>query len=914
MSSHPILSDKDIKKQMIPKFRENHKKYYPVKKLEELGFHRGICSQCGTGFWSQDNSRKVCGESVCSGGYTFIGKPLTRKRNLGYQEAWNRYVEIFNQWGYKKLDRYSVVARWYDDLYFTAAGINAFQPYIVSGEQDPPHQAVLEPQTVLRYNDIDNVGITGTHYTAFIMVGQHVFNSKKLGELYWMPEGIEQIFTFLKDGLTIPEREIVFHEDVWAGGGNFGPSMEFFAGGIELGNQVYMQYDSATMQQLETRIIDMGAGLERWSWVTSDAYTSYETTFPEVMKYLYTATGFTPDRNIWQQFMPYAGTLNVDEVDNIRAAWSKVASNLGMTLDSLYKSILPNRALYAIADHTRNLLFAIHDGALPSNVGGGYNLRNILRRCYSLIDEFEFDIDFHKIFEVHAGEIGNWFTELKEFGSLFDILDLEKSRYKDTQTKNVQFIQRLVKEKQEISTQELLKLYDSRGITPEMVHQIDPTILIPEDFYMKAQELHEQRQQKERPKLLDAKVSPTKTLYYEDAYASQHSFEANVLATGDSWVVLDQTHFYPEGGGQIGDTGSLNNVKVVDTQKYNNQIFHYVEDTSSFTVGQNITGQVDWDRRYRLMKLHSGTHLVKWAATKVLGPHIWQAGAVKKPDYATLDITHYKNVTHDEMQQIELLVNKAITEHPVESIIRMVPRTEAEQKFGMEIYQGGAIPETNLRIVSWNDHEACGGTHLLNSKEIGFLKITKSERIQDGIVRLTYVSGQQALKLVQQSETIVRTLSQQWKVGTADVIKEAEKITSEWLENQKEVTQLREKVVLWGLEKVLQISKSEIWLQSSFEDIRLLSSVFGKFLQDQYQVLQDSPKTIIVTTKNGLLAASTDPGINVEHFLQQYCGIVKQSKGKSKKQQPDPSGAIPFYQGFKLKSETIVNIQPEFIL
>ena len=903
----PMLTDKQIKKKMKPKFKEEYQKYYPVKKLEELGFHRGVCSKCGTGFWSQDTSRTTCDDTVCSGGYRFIGKSLTNKK-LTYKGAWDKYVSIFKQWDYKPLNRYPVVARWYDDLYFTAAGINAFQPFIVAGQQDPPYQRVLEPQMCLRFNDIDNVGITGTHYTSFIMVGQHVFNSKRLGESYWMPEGIEQIYTFLKEGLAIPSNEITFHEDIWAGGGNFGPSIEYFAGGMELGNQVYIQFDSATFNQLDTRVIDMGAGLERWAWFSSGEFTSYETTFPKVMKYLYNATGIKPDPDVWSRFMRYSGTLNVDEVDDVRTAWSNVASTLGMNYQELRDAILPVRSLYVLADHTRNLLFAIRDGGLPSNVGGGYNLRNLLRRCYSLIDEFKFDLDFHKIFETHINEIGSWFTDLKEIGSLYEVLDLEKDRYYETKTKNKSFIDRLVKDKDEIKEEELLKLYDSKGITPESILEVNPKIKIPENFYLRVNELHEQRQQRYAKTSLATEVPPTQKLYYEDTYAGQKPFTAKVLDIVDNkWIVLDRTHFYPEGGGQVADTGVLNEIKVLDTQIENQRVFHHVEKITSFKKGQKVVGVIDWERRYHLMKLHSATHLVNWASKEILGPHIWQAGARKLPDKATLDITHYKSLTYEETQKIEKLVNEKISEKPVESKIEYYPRTEAEQKFGMEIYQGGAIPHTELRIVQWLDNEACGGTHLKNSGEIGLLKIVKSERIQDGIVRLEYEIGGTAFERVQSEEAVLKDLTERWKISIEDVPKQAEKITAEWLSQSKELTLLREQVFLINMDKVLSSSKQTIWIKSSQSDLRVLSPMFVKFITSNSSALQGNPKTVYLTTANftDIMAFTTEESVDLELELKNYCEIVKKPKN-SKKKGKQTSSEIGFYQGFMVNTEKLL--------
>ena len=223
------MDDKAIKKLMKPEFAKNYEKYYPVKTLRSLGYERYVCKKCGRGFWSQ-KPRDFCDESECSGGYRFIGESVTRKQ-FEYKEAWDTYVKTFEQWGYVPLERYPVVCRWYEDLYFVAAGINDFQPYVVAGEIEPPAPAVLEPQFCLRFNDIDNVGITGRHYTGFIMVGQHTFNTPEK-HVYFKEEGIAQIHEFLTKGLGIPADELVFHEDVWAGGGNFGPSIEYFSRGL----------------------------------------------------------------------------------------------------------------------------------------------------------------------------------------------------------------------------------------------------------------------------------------------------------------------------------------------------------------------------------------------------------------------------------------------------------------------------------------------------------------------------------------------------------------------------------------------------------------------------------------------------------------------------------------------------------
>ncbi|MHA1983719.1 MAG: alanine--tRNA ligase [Candidatus Hodarchaeales archaeon] len=870
-----ILSDKEIKKKMIPQFHKNYQKYYPVEKLGKLGFNRKVCTNCGRGFWATIE-RQVCDDSVCVGGYRFIGNPLTSKR-LGYKEAWDTYVDIFNQWDYKPIKRYPVVSRWYDALEFTAAGINVFQPYTVQGKVDPPYQRVLEPQMCLRFNDLDNVGITGTHYSAFIMVGQHVFNSKKLGESYWIEEGIEQIYIFLNQGLGISSQDIIFHEDVWSGGGNYGPSMEFFAGGIELGNQVYIQYDSATMEQLDTRVIDMGAGLERWSWFCSDKPTSYETTFPLLMEYLYKNSGYKPNRDIWTPFMRYAGLLNVDETDNISESWNHVAKKIGVTVKELEKEIHPIRALYTIADHTRNLLFAIRDGGLPSNVGGGYNLRNILRRCYSFIDEHQFIFDFYKLFELHIEELGDWFPELKEKGSLYDILNLEKNRYSETTEKNKKSLKRLLKGKKEVSIDTFIDLYDSQGITPELVKQFDPSIEIPHDFYLRVQERHDQRKLVVETFKITSNAPKTKQLYYEDTYASKKLFKAKILDVVDNeWIVLDKTHFYPEGGGQANDVGTINNEKVIDVQSDSGVIFHMVKSPSKLKIGQRISGQVDWLRRYELMKLHSGTHLVNAVAYDVLGNHIFQAGAKKSPGKAHIDLTHYKNLTQEEIDEIERQVNYFINTEPIESTIKYYPRDQAEAKFSTSIYAGGAIPSTDLRIVSFKDNEACSGTHLRSTGEIGFLKITGADRIQDGIVRLSYEIGQTAVQRVQKQESLLRELSRIWKVSFDDIPKTGIKFFEEWKKLGKEVKGLQTNFISALLTSAVEGSNDIEWVQLPFKD----QGAINPALEEQLDSVKEKNKTLIVylETTSTLLAISGNSELNLVDYLQKFSKNVKKGK------------------------------------
>ena len=231
-------TDKEIKKEFKAKASKEPEKYYATSVLKSEGFKRKQCTSCNIYFWTITNS-EVCGNPACSGGFSFIGNtPATKK--LDYIGVWTEFSKLFKKWGYTPIKRYPVVARWRDDTDFVQASIYDFQPYVVSGEVEPPANPLVVPQICLRFNDIDNIGITGAHYCAFVMIGQHAFMKPK----DWnQPKYFTDIHNWLKQGLGLRNEEITFHEDAWAGGGNFGPCMEYFSRGLELGNQVYMMFE-----------------------------------------------------------------------------------------------------------------------------------------------------------------------------------------------------------------------------------------------------------------------------------------------------------------------------------------------------------------------------------------------------------------------------------------------------------------------------------------------------------------------------------------------------------------------------------------------------------------------------------------------------------------------------------------------
>ncbi len=777
-----MLTDKEIKKTYKAQFSKSPEKYYATSVLEGERFKRKKCPACGLFFWSI--ASETCGNPECSGGFRFIGKSPAKEK-LGYIEVWKKFSSLFKARGYTPIPRYPVVARWRTDTDFVQASIYDFQPYVVKGEVAPPANPLVIPQFCLRFNDIDNIGFTGAHYTGFVMIGQHAFMP---------PDEFDQqtyfadIHHWLRKGLGLPNEEIIYHEDVWAGGGNFGPCMEFFSRGLELGNQVYMLYEKTDTghKELAIKVLDMGMGHERNAWFTNAAATSYETTFPTAIRELYAKTGIKTDKALVQQFLPYAAYLNIDEVDDIDKVWRDIAKKLNHDVAEIKGKIIPLASLYAVAEHTRSLLFAFNDGALPSNVGGGYNLRVILRRALDMVERYQWNVDFHKLFELHASYLKPLYPELGEnLDDVKKIFDVERAKYKATRQKTQQLMQSLMKKK--VTDAELLKVYDSHGVSPELLAEeakkSGSMITIPENFYARVTEIHEKKEQKHATKKefeLDLRdVKPTEALYFKDTKLTEN--QAKVVKIIGNHVILDKTVAYPTSGGQLHDIGAINGQEFIDVFKQNTVIVHTLREKPRLKVGETITVKIDYDRRLQLGQHHTATHIINAAARRVLGNHANQASAFKDVHKARIDITHYESLSPEQLQKIEEEANKIISQK-IKIVKSFMSRQDAEKTFGMSIYQGGVPIGKDLRIVNIvnTDVECCGGTHLDNTSDVEKIKILGSSKISDSIVRIEFVAGKKVKEELLKESLLLQEVIKVLGVKKEFVPSYAEEIFTRW--------------------------------------------------------------------------------------------------------------------------------------
>jgi alanyl-tRNA synthetase len=758
------------KKELAALFSSNPDRYYKVSLFDKMGFTRKKCTRCEKFFWTLDIARDFCPDHE---NYGFIGKPPTNKR-LDYVNAWKETEKFFRANDHKIVRRYPVVCRWREDLYFTIASIVDFQRVI--GNQvvfELPANPLVVPQMCLRFNDIENVGLSGRHYTGFCMIGQ-TCNADAPGG-YWKDKCIDLDFGMLTKGLGIKAEDITFVEDVWMGAGAFGYSLEYFVRGLELGNAVFTEFEGNEndYRVMPNKIIDMGAGLERFSWITMGTPTSYDCCFGPVVGKLVDMTGTDTDQEVLTKYFESV-SLKLDNKtggssSSIRDLKLLIAKEMNISEEQLSAFVAPYEAIYTISDHIRTLVFAISDGALPSNVGGGYNLRVILRRALSILERLGWKniIRVEDIAELHIDYLRQMYPELEDHRQdVKTILQLEASRYSSSRERmnSVAMSLKSSKKAKELTVDDLIRLYESDGITPDFLMEQGIVQNVPSTFYTKLAELHTSQVSSQSSKPIPGLegLPPTKLLYYQDE--SIHHFHAKVLKVVEGkYIVLDQTAFYPRGGGQEPDTGEIEGVKVVEVTKQADVVVHKIEGGGGRIPAeeQTVHGTVNGRRRDLITKHHTATHVLNSASRNALGSWVWQNSAFKEETYGRLDITHHSTLTREEVKKIERMANWVIREnHPV--IIKTYDRGDAEQQFSFRIYQGGIVPTSNVRIVNINgwDIEACGGTHVKSTGEIGLVKIVKSERIQDGVVRLEFVAGEAAVSYMQQLDSQLASIAQ----------------------------------------------------------------------------------------------------------------------------------------------------------
>ncbi|MEM1526555.1 MAG: alanine--tRNA ligase [Ignisphaera sp.] len=747
------------------------------------GYRRQQCTQCNAFFWSIVD-RDNCGDVPCTD-YTFLKIPA--KRKLSYREVRDLFLDFFRRNGHEVVEPRPVVARWREDLYLTIASIVVFQPHVTSGLVPPPANPLVIAQPCVRLEDIDSVGLTlGRHLTNFIMGGHHAFNYRDKN-VYWTNETVEYAYKFFVEELGVPEEEITFKESWWEGGGNAGPCFEVAVGGLELATLVFMMYRSfdGKYEELPIKIVDTGYGIERIAWFTQKTPTAFHAVYGSLLSEFHKLIGVLEPRE--ELLLTALQGMPRIKTGGRTSLFSYVANSLGVNIKEVEEELSKVFDLYAILDHTKTAMMMLADGVVPSNSGEGYLARLVIRRTIRRLHRLNREV---KLVDLIARQINFWGDMYPQAyrgrDRILEMIELEDERYR-TLLSRVSAIASRFSSKQP-SVEDLVEVYDAHGIPPEILAEeiekrYSKKVEVPEYFYSVVASKHS------RPKALKtveevelprevvewASRSPsTQQLFHLDQYVRR--FEAKVLGIHGNYIILDRTAFYPQGGGQLGDRGYLHidgrSIRVVDTKKVGDVVVHVAESSEGLEVGDIVEGEIDWRTRYKKMRHHTATHILLGALRRILGEHVWQAGAEKTEYKARLDITHYKMPSEEEIRKIEELAN-SIIDNAINVEVHLLPRNEAEKKYGFTLYQGGVPMTPTIRVVEipgW-DAQACFGTHVRNTSEVGAIKIVNVEKIADGIVRFEFVVATALPQHIYQLEGKLKVVAESISSTPAEVDK-----------------------------------------------------------------------------------------------------------------------------------------------
>lgn len=864
------------------------------RQLEELGFAKKTCTTCGNDFWSIGD-RATCGDAPCDR-YEFIGNPATLKKYdlFDIQKEFNNF---FKERGHTPINRYPVLAkRWRDDVFLVGASIYDFQPWVTSGLVEPPANPLVIAQPSIRLNDVDNVGRTGRHMTCFTMGAHHAFNTDE-NQVYWKDETVKYCHDFIKH-IGIDPSEITYIESWWEGGGNAGPCYEICVRGVELATLVFIQYKTTPegLKEIPLKIVDTGYGLERFAWISQGTPTAYDASFGPVIDQLKKLADVELDENIQAENARIAGMMDIEDIADLKELRRRVAERLGISSEELKNATEPMEAVYVIADHTRCLCFMLADGVIPSNVKEGYLARLVLRRTIRFMKDLKLKESLGDIMKIQLDFLSKTYPEIKEQQNhILNVVNLEETRYSKTVSKGRQLVKKSIKDlkkenKNEIPVEMLIKLYDSHGMPPETIEEIAESekfkAAVPDNFYTLVAEEHSEEDVEEKREI-ELDFPETDLVFYNNPYKTE--FEAGIIGFHENNVILDRTIFYPEGGGQpsdvgfIGVKGKKDKFRVLHAEKIQSVVLHRmdIEDVEKLKPykGSRVTGEIDPARRTLLTQNHTATHLIVAAARRVLGGHVWQAGAQKGVKKSRIDLSHYKRISNDDLQEIELITNRYVMEnHPVHT--KWMNRTSAEKKYGFRLYQGGVVPGANIRTVKIDgiDVQACAGTHVKRTGDIGMVTITRTERIQDGVERLEFSTGEAAVKAVQTNDDILKKSSSVFKVTAEQLPKTCDRFFNEWKAFKNEIERLKDEIAWLKISELLDYAVE-------IEDMKVLSWVVEADINELVKIATDLTENengidvVVIGNREGKIVGSSSKkavgtGVKINEIIKDAAGIL----------------------------------------
>jgi len=733
------------------------------------------------------------------------------------------FLNYFKEKEHEIVDSSSLVPGNDPTLLFTNAGMVQFKDVFLGQDKRPYNRATSSQRCVRaggKHNDLENVGYTARHHTFFEMLGNFSFGD------YFKREAIHYAWEFLTEVLNLPAEKLwvtVFNEDqqaediwlkemkisperfsrigakdnFWSMGdtGPCGPCSEIFydhgediPGGppgtpeedgdryIEIWNLVFMQYDrdaDGTLNPLPKPSVDTGMGLERLAAILQNGHSNYD----------------------------------IDLFQALIKSIAKIAQ---------FKD-LENNSLKVIADHIRSCSFMIVDGVIPSNEGRGYVLRRIIRRAIrhghklGVRDSF-----FYKVVAELVVQMGEAYPELAKMQAQVEkVLLKEEERFAETLDQGMSILEQAIAELtgKEIPGETVFKLYDTYGFPYDLTADIarERKLTIDKKGFDLAMEAQRERARSVKSfssdyaKAINVEGSTEFTGYeclkdtsnvtalFKDGLAIEQLNKGE-----EGMLILDNTPFYAESGGQVGDHGELVSgdaiFTVTDTQKQGNVFAHIgMVSKGSIKTGQSCEAYVDETERQQIAEHHSATHLMHAALRDVLGEHVQQKGSLVDAEKLRFDFSHFEPITLEQLAQIESLVNTHIRcNHDVET--KIMTQDDAIASGAMALF--GEKYGDSVRVLDMGGFsiELCGGTHVQRTGDLGIFKILSETGVAAGVRRIEAVAGSKAYEWVEQGEETLLNIASLVKGKRDDALQKVEQLLSHNRKLEKELDRLKAKM------------------------------------------------------------------------------------------------------------------------
>ena len=807
-------------------------------------------------------------------------------QKLGTNEIRKRFLDFFESKGHYVGKSSSLIPNNDKSLLLINSGMAPLKNYF-SGVEVPPSKRMSTCQKCIRTGDIENVGKTARHGTFFEMMGNFSFGD------YFKPESITWAWEFITEHLNIPveklwvtvyldddqahdfwEKEIGVPADrivrlgkddnFWEIGlGPCGPCSEiYFDRGekygcgspdckpgcdcdryLEFWNLVFTQFDrqeDGTYPELANKNIDTGMGLERMACIMQDVDNIFEI---DTIKYI---------------------IQGIEELANIKYG------------EDDKKDV----SVRIITDHMRAMSFLIADGVLPSNEGRGYVLRRLLRRAARHGKLLGIKEDFlYKLYDRVKEVSGEAYPELVEKESYVKkVIKIEEEKFNETLDQGVEILNGYIAELKEanetvLSGDKAFKLYDTYGFPLDLTEEIleEQGFGIDEEGFHKEMEEQRQRARADRGAMEDEgwKEDPLSTL--DESVASTFDGYKNLNVSGKvtaivkedeiveminegekAIIVLNETSFYAEGGGQAGDIGTLENedaiFEVVDTRKgANNTIKHigFVK-KGQIKVSDALESKVNKEVRMASARNHTATHLLHEALKEVLGDHVNQAGSLVTPERLRFDVTHFEPISKEELKAVEEKVNKAILD-ALEVNCEIMNINDAKEKGAMALF--GEKYGNEVRVVSMGDYsvELCGGTHLTNTSQVGLFKILSEGGVAAGVRRIEAITGHAVYEYLTNRDNMINEVCSALKTKEDNLVQRANHLVEENKALAKELHETKTKLNLQSVDSLLD-AKVEIngvnLLCAKFEDIDMNT------LKETADTLRDKVGSGVVVLSN----------------------------------------------------------------